>query len=210
VIQVYGTVDDSIVDGPGMRLAIFAQGCARHCPGCHNPQAQPYEGGSPATTEELMEKVRANPLLTGVTLTGGEPFDQAAALVELAGQVRAAGLSVWAYSGYSFEELAGLAADAAGLLGLAAELPAATAGQVPAAAAGPTEATAGLTAAAAAAAGQVPSPAAGELLRNIDVLVDGPYLEAQRDLDLQWRGSANQRLVDVPASLAAGEVICIA
>jgi anaerobic ribonucleoside-triphosphate reductase activating protein len=154
-------VDDSIVDGPGVRLAIFTQGCSRDCPGCHNPQAQPYSGGVPTSTQELLEKVRANPLLAGVTLTGGEPFDQAAALVDLARQVRAMGLSVWAYSGYSFEALAG----------------------------------------------GLPSAAARALLHNIDVLVDGPYVEALRDLDLQWRGSANQRLIDVPASLTARKVV---
>ncbi|MDR0346809.1 MAG: radical SAM protein, partial [Coriobacteriales bacterium] len=113
-IKLSGLVDDSIVDGPGMRLAIFTQGCGHACPGCHNPSAQPFEGGNTVTTCFIWDKVGANPLLAGITLTGGEPFDQAASLVELAARVRERGLTVWAYSGYLFEELlAGQPSEAA-------------------------------------------------------------------------------------------------
>jgi len=78
-IQLYGTADDSIVDGPGIRFAIFTQGCNHGCPGCHNPDAQPFIGGTATTTEELWDKIEANPLIAGITLSGGEPFEQAAA-----------------------------------------------------------------------------------------------------------------------------------
>jgi anaerobic ribonucleoside-triphosphate reductase activating protein len=144
-----------------MRLAVFVQGCGRACPGCHNPEAQPFEGGTAVTADELWEKVKANPLLAGITLTGGEPFDQAGTLIELARRVREKGLSVWAYSGYRYEDL---------LAG-------------------------------------VPDPTAALLLEQVDVLVDGPFVEALRSLELAWRGSSNQRLIDVAASRAAGEVV---
>jgi anaerobic ribonucleoside-triphosphate reductase activating protein len=160
-ISLYGVADDSIVDGPGIRLAVFTQGCHHDCPGCHNPAAQPFEGGTPTTAAELWAQVEANPLLAGVTLTGGEPFEQAEALVDFARLAREKGLSVWAYSGYRYEEL---------LAG-------------------------------------VPSDAAAQLLEQTDVLVDGLFVEALKSLDLRWRGSSNQRLIDVAASRTAGQVV---
>ena len=158
---LFGTADDSIVDGPGIRFSLFTQGCKHGCPGCHNPDAQPFVGGYEAAVEELMQKIEANPLLAGITLTGGEPFEQAESLLELARWVQARGLTVWAYSGYVFEELI---------------------------------------------AG-IPNAAAAELLTAVDVLVDGPYVAAQASHELKWRGSVNQRIIDVPASLTAGEAI---
>ena len=160
-INLFGTADDSIVDGPGIRFAIFAQGCSHECPGCHNPGAQPFKGGKPSSTAELMKRIEANPLLTGITLSGGEPFEQAESLIELARTVRKKGLTVWAYSGYLYEEL-----------------------------------TAG-----------VPSEAASLLLEHVDVLVDGPYREDKKSLDLRWRGSSNQRLIDVHQSKSAGKAV---
>jgi anaerobic ribonucleoside-triphosphate reductase activating protein len=193
-IELYGTADDSIVDGPGIRLAIFVQGCAQACPGCHNPQAQPYSGGKAVSAQELVDKVRANPLLAGITLSGGEPFDQAQALLPLAKTVREMGLTVWAYSGYTFEELY----DAQGLELKTGEPDAGLALQSSEHDAGWGSNFNNQTA------------ARRELLRFVDVLVDGPYLESQRDLDLLWRGSANQRVIDVAATLAAGEVVLFA
>lgn len=118
-----------------------------------------------ATTDDLISLVAANPLLSGVTLTGGEPFDQAEALLAFVQRLNVdkPKLSVWAYSGYLFEEL---------LQG-------------------------------------IPSAAAHDLLELTDVLVDGPFVEEQRSLELRWRGSANQRLIDVKASLEAGSVILL-
>ncbi|MDR0350635.1 MAG: anaerobic ribonucleoside-triphosphate reductase activating protein [Coriobacteriales bacterium] len=163
-IMLSGTVDDSIVDGPGMRLAVFVQGCRRACPGCHNPEAQSFEGGTPASVDELWEKVEGNPLLAGITLTGGEPFEQAASLVELARRTRGKGLTVWAYSGYRYEEL---------LAG-------------------------------------TPDEAAAELLEQVDVLVDGPFVEGLKSYELRWRGSSNQRVIDVAASRKAGAAVELA
>lgn len=104
-LQLSGTANDSIVDGPGIRFTIFVQGCPHHCAGCHNPQTHPFDGGTPADTDELLGRIKGNPLLDGVTFSGGEPFCQAAALAELGAQVRELGLNIITYTGYTFEEL---------------------------------------------------------------------------------------------------------
>lgn len=160
-LRIFGTADDSIVDGPGIRFAIFTQGCKHACPGCHNPEAQPFTGGREVTLEELQQKIEENPLLAGITLSGGEPFEQAEALIPLAQWVKERGLTIWAYSGYIWEELI---------------------------------------------AG-TPNEYTPVLLQEIDVLVDGPFKQAEASYELKWRGSANQRIIDVSASIAAGEVI---
>ena len=161
-IRIYGIVHDTIVDGPGLRVGVFVQGCGHGCPGCHNPESQPREGGSLRTTSEVVEEVRSNPLVRSVTLSGGEPFDQADACAEIARELKGLGYSVWAYSGYLYEDLAARAVDDGGVAGL---------------------------------------------LGNIDVLVDGPFVESLKSLELKWRGSSNQRLVDVPATRRRGEVV---
>ena len=159
-MRIAGLVNDSIVDGPGFRLAVFAQGCPHHCPGCHNPQTHDFSGGRDADTEEIIEKMRKNPLLDGVTLTGGEPFCQAKACAEIARAARAAGLNVWSYTGYTFEELL-----------------------------------------------REGDPKRMALLRALDVLVDGRFVLEKRTLECRFRGSSNQRLVDVPKSLELGRVV---
>lgn len=158
-IRLAGLVNDSIVDGPGLRLAVFAQGCPHHCPGCHNPQSHDFDGGTLRDTAEVIAVMRDNPLLDGITLTGGEPFAQPEACAEVARAAHAAGLSVWCYSGYTFEQL---------LAGSAEQR---------------------------------------RLLEAVDVLVDGLFLLEQRSLELRFRGSANQRILDVPASLTAGQAV---
>lgn len=155
-IRISGIVNDSVVDGPGFRLAVFTQGCPHHCAGCHNPQTHDFEGGREIDTQEIIEKLRGNPLLDGITLSGGEPFCQGAACAELASAAHALGLNVWTYSGYTYEQL--LAGDAE----------------------------------------------QRALLAETDVLVDGLFVLPQRTLELRFRGSANQRLIDVKASAAAG------
>lgn len=160
-IRIAGLVNDSIVDGPGFRFTVFTQGCPHHCEGCHNPQTHDFAGGTDADTEEIIAKIRKNPLLDGVTLSGGEPFCQAAACVEIARAAKKMGLNVWSYSGYTFEELMS----------------------------GKEEWI--------------------ELLREIDVLVDGRFELDKRTLECRFRGSWNQRLIDVPASLEQGKAVAI-
>ena len=107
VLRLAGIVPESIVDGPGLRLAVFAQGCARHCPGCHNPATHDYAGGILAGVPEVLAMLEGNPLLEGLSLSGGEPFDQPEGFAALARGARQRGCHVMAWSGYTFEELAG-------------------------------------------------------------------------------------------------------
>lgn len=158
-LKIAGIVNESIVDGPGFRLAVFTQGCPHHCPECHNPQTHAFEAGEWMDTENIIDGIAENPLLDGVTLTGGEPFCQPLPCVEIARGTRAMGLSVWSYSGYTFEQL--LQGD----------------------------------------------PEQRALLEQLDVLVDGPFIKAQRTLELRFRGSSNQRLIDVPKSLASNRAV---
>ena len=104
-IRLYGLVTDSIVDGPGYRTAIFTQGCPHACPGCHNPESHAMEGGTVWALDDVVRKFTGNPLLDGITLSGGEPFMQAAACAELARRAHAQGLNVWLYSGFTYEQL---------------------------------------------------------------------------------------------------------
>ena len=158
-LRIAGTVNDSIVDGPGLRYAVFTQGCPHDCPGCHNPQTHDFSGGKDIDTSEILAQIRKNPLLDGLTLTGGDPFCQCTACIALAQGAHAHGLNVWCYSGYTFEELINGKAEWR------------------------------------------------LLLQNIDVLVDGPFLLEKRSLDCRFRGSSNQRLIDVPKSLMANRAI---
>ena len=105
VISIAGTVSESIVDGPGFRYVIFAQGCPHRCPGCHNPHTHPFEGGREISQDEILAVIQKNPLLSGVTFSGGEPFSQAEGFAALAEKVKKIGLSVMIYTGYTFEEL---------------------------------------------------------------------------------------------------------
>ena len=104
-IRIAGTVNDSIVDGPGLRFTVFTQGCPHHCPGCHNPATHDPMGGHDAQTEEIIDRMKKNPLLSGVTLSGGEPLMQPMPCLEIARAAHAAHLNVWIYTGYVWEAL---------------------------------------------------------------------------------------------------------
>lgn len=104
-MRVYGLVQDSIVDGPGLRFVCFVQGCPHHCPGCHNPDSHDFNGGTVMTTDEVIEKMLSNPLTDGLTLSGGEPFEQAEDCMVIAREAHDHGLNVWCYTGYTYEHL---------------------------------------------------------------------------------------------------------
>ena len=159
-MRIAGMIQDSIVDGPGFRFTLFTQGCPHDCEGCHNPETHDFGGGSEMSTDEIIRKLLSNPLTDGITFSGGEPFEQAGDCAVIAKAARDNGLNVWAYSGYTFEELIKKAEK---------------------------------------------QPEVMDLLKLTDVLVDGRFILAQRSLSLKWRGSANQRILDVPKSLAAGQ-----
>ncbi|MDR1917209.1 MAG: anaerobic ribonucleoside-triphosphate reductase activating protein [Synergistaceae bacterium] len=108
-LRLSGIVEESIVDGPGIRYAVFTQGCPHRCPGCHNPQTHDLEGGYEISSADLIESfmrsAAENPLLSGVTITGGEPLIQAYGLIPFADAARAAGYDIWIYTGYTMEEI---------------------------------------------------------------------------------------------------------
>lgn len=160
-IRLYGLVSDSIVDGPGFRVSIFVQGCPYHCPGCHNPESQPFDGGTVYSLDDVEKKFAGNPLLSGITLTGGEPAEQAAPCAELARRAHKRGLNVWLYSGSTLEKLSERAKT---------------------------------------------DEALQALLNEADVLVDGPFVLAERSLELDWCGSRNQRVIDMNLTRKNGSV----
>lgn len=173
--RVFGLVSDSIVDGPGLRYGIFVQGCSHDCPGCHNPESHDPSAGEVASVDAIMDEISANKLIRGVTLSGGEPFEQAAACAEIGKRAHDLGLSVWTYTGYRYEDLR---AVADGLREL-------------------TEQEALL----------LEPKAVARLLATTDVLVDGPFVESLKSLGLQWRGSSNQRVIDMVATRDQGSVV---
>ena len=162
-----GLTPESIVDGPGLRFTVWTQGCLHHCKGCHNPQTWDMDAGIESDTDEVFEQIMKNPLLDGVTLSGGDPFYQAKAMAELARRVHSAegcSLNVIAFTGFEYEELMAQGTAANGYL---------------------------------------------ELLRECDYLIDGRFILEQRSLDLKFRGSRNQRFIDVKRSLKEGRVVAL-
>ena len=152
LLRLSGVISESIVDGPGFRYVVFTQGCPHGCPGCHNPQTHDFNGGTLIDPLTLLPEIDENPLLAGVTFSGGEPFVQPEALLPLAREIKARGLHLLIFSGYTYEQLTNL---------------------------------------------MTTREAIGELLKLCDTLIDGPYIEEQRDLTLQFRGSANQRILQL-------------
>ena len=110
-IRVSGIVSESVVDGPGIRLSVFAQGCSHQCLGCHNPETHSYDGGHLVSINDIIDSVRANSMLDGISLSGGEPFDQASAMTKIADGVRFVAqetgrkLDIWCWTGYTAEVL---------------------------------------------------------------------------------------------------------
>lgn len=106
-LRVAGVVRDSIVDGPGMRLTVFVQGCLQRCRKCFNKTTWPFDAGDIISVADIITMYR--PQYQGLTFSGGEPFDQdegqTAALLSLASSVHARGGDVWAYSGHYLEFL---------------------------------------------------------------------------------------------------------
>ena len=109
-MRISAIVKESIVDGPGLRYVVFVQGCPHRCAGCHNPGTHDAAGGTEISAAELAADLRQaiddNPLLQGVTLSGGEPFLYADELADFAERAREMGLDIWTYTGYTLRELA--------------------------------------------------------------------------------------------------------
>ena len=120
-VCLHGLEAESIVDGIGYRTAIFTQGCPHRCVGCHNPSSHDPAGGTVWTLDDVAQKFEDNPLLDGITLSGGEPFLQAEACAELARCAHAKGLTVWTFSGYVYEKLTDMAVADEAVAALLAE-----------------------------------------------------------------------------------------
>lgn len=163
-LKIAGIVKESIVDGPGIRYVVFTQGCFHRCEGCHNPQTHDPEGGTIIDTNEIIKAIKKNPLLDGITFSGGEPFLQAEVLGEIGSTVKAMGLNVITYTGYTFEQLLELSRT---------------------------------------------KPGISSLLTITDILIDGRFELAQKDLLLKFRGSKNQRPIDVQKSLKENKVVIL-
>lgn len=150
-LRIAGLVNDSIVDGPGMRLTVFCQGCPHNCKGCHNAHTHDFKGGYDIDIDDILEKAKNNKLLSGVTFSGGEPMCQAKAFLQLAKKIKEqTDLNIICYTGYTLEELQSLN-----------------------------------------------NPDINELLDTCDWLIDGKYEESLRDLTLAFRGSTNQRIIEL-------------
>lgn len=156
-IKVSGLVEESIVDGPGIRFVIFTQGCPHHCNGCHNPETHDYNGGYTISHNEIIEKIKKNPLLDGVTFSGGEPFIQAESCSILAEKIKCMGLTVLTYSGYTFEEI-------------------------------------------------LNNKNFKKFLENTDILIDGKFEITKKSMNIKFRGSTNQRIIDVKKSLECNNI----
>lgn len=163
-LRLAGVIRESIVDGPGIRFVVFAQGCPHQCIGCHNPQSWPFDGGFIAQPRQIIEEMLKNPLVKGLTISGGEPFCQSAAMAQLAQAARQNGFDVITYTGFTFEKLLE----------------------------------------------QVKTdPAVLELLCYTDILIDGPFIQDLKSYELRFKGSSNQRMIDVKPSLEQGKAVLI-
>lgn len=158
MLSILDILEDTTVDGPGFRTAIYAAGCPNGCPGCHNPESWDINRGHWMSTEEILEKVLADPF-ADVTFSGGDPMFQSEGFARLAHAIKERSRkSIWCYTGYTFEKI-------------------------------------------------LRNPRQARLLEYIDVLVDGKFKEELRDEELYFRGSRNQRLIDVQVSLQKGETV---
>lgn len=104
MINVARIYKESYVDGEGVRYAIFTQGCLHHCKGCQNPDTWNLVGGTPMSVEELLDDIKNNPLIDGITLSGGDPFFQAKECITLCKKVKQLGLTIWVYTGFDFDD----------------------------------------------------------------------------------------------------------
>lgn len=161
-IKIAGVVKESIVDGPGIRYTIFTQGCPHHCAGCHNPQTHDINGGNSVNISKIAEDIKKDPLLRGVTISGGEPFLQAKQVFNLISKLDREKLNVMVYTGFEYEYLLENANEKNGYL---------------------------------------------ELLENADILIDGKFKLELKSEKLPFRGSLNQRSIDLNKSLESGKTI---
>ncbi len=105
ILSVAQTVPVTEAEGPGVRFALWFQGCPLRCPGCCNPEFLPFNGGESKSLSEMLAWIDRTPGIEGITLLGGEPFAHAEAAAALSMAVHERGLTVMVFSGYTLEEL---------------------------------------------------------------------------------------------------------
>ena len=159
--RIAGIKSHSTVDGPGIRTAIFFQGCNHKCPGCHNPETWDKDKGDVVSTTDIINQILSDKFIDGVTFTGGDPLMQSSAATIIAKALKEKSINIWCYTGYTFEEIKSLKAGKDAL----------------------------------------------ELLNYIDTLVDGRFVLSKKSSECIFRGSTNQRLIDVKESLKQNNVI---
>ena len=152
--------EDSIVDGIGIRTVIWTQGCSHNCPSCHNPKTHDFSGGELVELDDVIERLENLVGQDGVTFSGGDPMFQPKQCSILAKKVHELGMNVWAYTGFTYEEL--LNNGSKDIL---------------------------------------------DFLNNIDVLIDGKFDLSKKSMDIRFRGSTNQRVIDVKNSLKYNKVV---
>lgn len=155
---------DSVVDGEGIRTVIWTQGCSHNCKGCHNPETHDFNGGALIDIEDIKKELMNLKFQDGITLSGGDPFMQPDACLEIARFAKKIGLNVWIYTGFTFDQLK----------------------------------TLGRT-----------KPVIIELLKNTDVLIDGKFVLEEKTYEAPYRGSKNQRIIDVQQSLIKNEIVIV-
>jgi anaerobic ribonucleoside-triphosphate reductase activating protein len=105
-LRVAGFLDNSLVNGEGLRSVLFVSGCRHNCPGCHNSAMQDFSYGDTVSLKEILDRIEGNmPLIKGVTFSGGDPFEHAGVLEHLADRIKELGLNIWCYTGYTYEEI---------------------------------------------------------------------------------------------------------
>ena len=158
-IRLSGLIEESIVDGPGFRFVIFTQGCPKRCFMCHNAETQSMDGGYVEKLDNITKKWKGNPLLKGITISGGEPFIQPDKVLYLIKEAKKDNLDVVIYSGFYYEELV----DRGNKYVL-------------------------------------------EILKLADYLIDGPFDYKLKNLNLLFRGSSNQRIIDLKQTYKTKEL----
>ena len=158
--RIAGIINNSVVDGPGLRTAIFFSGCRRHCKGCHNPEAQDFNYGKEYTEDDIDQilTLARNVGDSGITLTGGHPLEPEnyEFAYEVVKKAKEYNLNVWLYTGYVFEQIPIMYMD---------------------------------------------------LISLCDVVVDGPFVENLKSNDCLYRGSTNQRLINIKETFDRGEIV---
>ena len=161
-IRISGIVKESIVDGPGIRYVVFTQGCPHKCEGCHNPGTHDFNGGKFVDIDKIVEDINKNPLLRGVTISGGEPFSQAKQVSKLISKLDSTKHNVMVYTGYEYEHLIENANEKNGYM---------------------------------------------DLIQSSDILIDGKFEIAKKDELIPFRGSTNQRAINLKQSLGTGDIV---